>query len=124
MKKIIIILLVLFVIVALIFMIQNVYTPTKKIQYRYSPTDFIEPDGNFIKCYKDDDCIKVKGSACPVGAGGTETCINKNYIQEYNSKIENLAGKEWEVACPSISRTDNYGCACVNNVCELKSLGV
>ncbi len=116
-RDIMIILSLSFIILALIFFIQEYYIPMKKVQYKYSPTDFIEPSKNFIKCYENSDCIKVKGSVCPV----TMTCVNKNYLQEYNSKIENLAGNLWEAECPEKTITDNYECFCVNNTCKLVS---
>ena len=117
--SIIIILAFLFVILALIFFIQESYIPIKKAQYKYSPTDFIEPSENFVKCYEDKDCIKVKGSACPPSSGGTEVCVDKDYFQEYLSKIEKLAGKELEVACPEIYLVSNKICDCIENKCSL-----
>jgi len=117
MKKIILILIV--IIVGLLILIQEFYTSQKITKYKYSPTDFIEPAERFIFCYTDDDCLKVKGSACPPDSGGVETCVNKNFMQEYNSMIEELAGKHWELGCPEIYLVTVKSCACVKDKCSL-----
>jgi hypothetical protein len=88
---------------------------------RYPSTHFIEPSNSFVACYKTDDCIKVKGTACPPSKGGAEICINKEHMQEYLSNIEILSGKEWEVECPNINNSTNKDCSCINNVCKLVS---
>jgi len=88
---------------------------------KYPSTYFIEPSSLFVACYTKDDCMKVKGTACPPSKGGAETCINKNYMQEYLSNIEILSGKEWEVNCPNIDSSTNKICLCINNVCKLVS---
>jgi len=121
MKKIILFSSALLASLAAVFLVQEFYTPIKKLPYKYSPTDFIEPSATFTKCYINDDCLKVKGSACPPDTGGVDTCVNKNYMQEYLSEIEELEGKEWEVTCPQIDKTNNYECFCVNNTCKMVS---
>jgi len=60
MKKIIILILIVIVTVGVIVLIQEFYIPQKETNYKYSPTDFIEPTDRFIFCYIDDDCLKVK----------------------------------------------------------------
>jgi hypothetical protein len=128
MKKILIILSIIVIAIALVFLAPyfvNTYYDYKSLQgetSKYPSTYFIKPSNSFVSCYKDDDCLKVKGSACQPSNGGVETCINKNYMQEYLSSIDNLAGKEWEVECPNINNTTNRTCSCVNNVCNLVSL--
>jgi len=128
MKKMMIIILIAAIAIVVVFSapyIANAYYNYKSLQgetTKCPSTYFIKPSNLFSSCYKDDDCIKVKGSACQPSKGGIETCINKNYMQEYLSNIDNLAGKEWEVECPSINNTTSKGCSCVNNVCNLVSL--
>jgi len=117
MKKIILSLIV--IIIGVSFLIQEFYTPQKETNYKYSPTDFVEPSERFIFCYIDDDCLKVKGSACPPESGGVETCVNKDFMQEYNTMIEGLAGRHWELACPEIYLVSNKTCNCVENRCIL-----
>lgn len=119
MKKYIIPLAVLIASLSVIFFVQNSYDPRKKTQYNVSSTDFVEPSENFIKCYEDTDCIKIKGSACPPSEGGVETCVNKNYFQEYISQIEKQAGSEQEITCPQVYLVTNRTCGCVENVCRL-----
>ncbi len=103
----------------------NSYYRLKSLQgegVKYPPTYFMKPDDLFVSCYKDDDCIKIKGTACPPQRGGTETCINKEHMQEYLSNIEYKSGKEWEVECPNIANSTNRVCSCTNNICSLVSL--
>ena len=120
MKQIIMIFLsILFISLSLIFYIQCSYDPRKKVQYKNSPTDFIEPPKDFINCYEDTDCIKVKGSACPPSQGGIEVCVNKNYFQEYISEIDKQAGPEGEVVCPQVFLVSNKTCGCIGGTCIL-----
>jgi hypothetical protein len=119
MKKYIIVIGILIASLAVIFFVQNAYDPRKKTKYEFSSTDFIQPAENFIKCYEDTDCIKVKGSACPPSSGGVEVCVNKNYFQEYISQIEKQAGSEAEVVCPQLYLVTNKTCGCLENKCNL-----
>jgi hypothetical protein len=112
-------LVLLLIVLGLIFLIQEFYIPIKSVQYKYSPTDFIEPNENFLKCFEDTDCIKVKGSACPPESGGTEVCVDKDHFQEYISEIEKQAGRESEVTCPEIYLLSNKTCSCIESKCEL-----
>jgi hypothetical protein len=88
---------------------------------KYPSTYFIEPTKMFVACYNTDDCIKAKGTACPPSRGGTEACINKNYMQEYLSSIDILSGKEWEISCPNVDKTTAKECSCINGICNLVS---
>jgi hypothetical protein len=119
MKKMITLLLIAIVVVGVIVIIQEFYSPVKEKNYEYSATDFIEPEERFTFCYNDDDCFKFKGSACPADSGGIEICINKNYVQEYNSVIEAAAGKHWERGCPEIYMVTNKTCSCIDSKCSL-----
>jgi hypothetical protein len=124
MKRILILFLVAVIIVAIALSayFSNVYYYFKSLaseRARYPSTYFIEPSNSFVACYKTDDCIKVKGTACPPSKGGAEICINKEHMQEYLSNIEILSGKEWEVECPNINNSTNKECSCINNVCKL-----
>jgi len=127
MKKILILIPVIAIIVLVLaayFTLTNDYYYYKSLtskKQKLSPTYFIEPSNLLLTCYNDDNCIKVKGSACQPSKGGTETCINKNHMQEYLSNIENLEGKEWEVSCPDINNSTNKTCSCVNGDCKLVS---
>ena len=87
--------------------------------YSYNITDFIEPQERFLTCNNVDDCFKFKGSACPADRGGAEVCINKNFVQEYNSIIEDQAGMYYVTQCPNISLSTNVTCDCVDNRCSL-----
>lgn len=101
----------------------NIKTIIRETPPKYPSTYFIEPPSEkFVSCYTNDDCIKIKGTACHPSNGGIETCVNKNYMQEYLSNIEILAGKEWEVSCPNINNTTNKDCSCINSICKLVSL--
>lgn len=110
----------LFIIIGLVFLIQEFYAPNKKVQYKYSTTDFIEPSEKFITCYQGTDCIKIKGSACPASEGGTEVCVNKNHFQEYISDIDEKAGAETDVVCPQVYMVTNKTCVCVSGECNLE----
>jgi hypothetical protein len=119
MKKYIIPLAILIASLAVIFFVQSAYDPRKKTQNKFSSTDFIQPAENFIKCYEDTDCIKIKGSACPPSAGGIETCVNKNYFQEYISQIDKTAGSEADAICPQVYMVTNKTCVCASGICNL-----
>jgi len=118
-RNIMIFLATLLIILGLVLLIQEFHIPIKNIQYKYSPTEFIEPSERFVKCFEDTECIKIKGSACPPSSGGAEVCVDKDYFQEYLSEIEEKAGREWEVACPEIYLISNKTCGCVENKCVL-----
>lgn len=122
-KNVLILVVILSVIIIAILAIANAYyfKSFGNEKYKYPSTYFIEPSDLFLSCYKNDDCIKVKGTACPPSRGGIETCVNKNYMQEYLSNIEVLSGKEWEVNCPNIDSSTTIGCSCIDNVCKLVS---
>jgi hypothetical protein len=87
--------------------------------YEYSFTDYVNPEERFVLCSSNDDCFKFKGSVCPAEAGGVETCINKNFVQEYSSVIEDNAGACTVNECPQICLTTNRTCECIDNRCVL-----
>lgn len=97
------------------------YKSISSVSEKYPSTSLVEPSGQFTSCYSSDDCLKVRGSACQPSEGGEETCVNKNYMQEYLSNIDSLAGKEYEVSCPGINKTTDRSCSCVSDVCQLVS---
>ncbi|MFH1473710.1 MAG: hypothetical protein ABIE55_02345 [Candidatus Aenigmatarchaeota archaeon] len=107
------------VVVGIIVITQEFYSPVEEKVYDYSATEFIEPSNTFTFCYVDDDCFKFKGSACPADSGGIEVCVHKNYIQEYNSVIEDAAGKQWERGCPEIYLVSEKMCSCIDSKCTL-----
>lgn len=109
----------LLIIIGLIFLIQQFYVPSEKVWHKYSSTEFVEPPQEFLTCYQDTDCIKVKGSACLPSEGGTEVCVNKNHFQEYISVIDENAGAETDVVCPQVYLVTNRTCVCVSGVCSL-----
>jgi hypothetical protein len=126
MKKILIIIIAVMTVALILALpyLTNAYYNYKSLQgggTRYPSTYFFEPSNLFIACYTSDECIKIKGSACPPSRGGVETCINKEHMQEYLAKIEISSGKEWEVECPNTDNSTNRGCSCVNNSCEMVS---
>ena len=91
----------------------------KEKAYDYNTTDFIEPEEKFVVCGNDDDCFKFKGSACPAEVGGVEICVNKNFVQEYSSTIEGLAGSCNVNECPQVSLSTNRTCSCIDSKCSL-----
>ena len=109
----------LLIAIGLVFVIQQFYVPSKKVQHKYSATDFIEPPQDFLTCNQDTDCIKVKGSACPPSEGGTEVCVSKNHFQEYISDIDEKAGKQEEVICPQVYLVTDKQCKCIEGKCKL-----
>ncbi|NIO44574.1 MAG: hypothetical protein GTN36_03415 [Candidatus Aenigmarchaeota archaeon] len=108
-----------FIILAIIFLVQEFYIPIEKNQYKYTSTEFIEPSERFLKCYESTDCIKIKGSACPPTSGGVEVCVDKDYFQEYLSEVEEKAGREEEVVCPEIYLVSDKTCSCLQDKCIL-----
>jgi len=110
---------VIFIILGLILLIQEFYLPSKNVQYKYSPTEFIEPSESFLNCFEDADCIKIKGSACPTSSGGVEVCVDKDFFQQYLSEIEEKAGREENVECPEIYLVTDKICNCVEGKCNL-----
>jgi hypothetical protein len=126
MKKIFLVSLTAVIAVGLIVIIQEFYSSAKEKVYQYSPTDYIEPEERFLVCTNNtnsnstaDECFKFKASACPAEMGGIEMCINKNFIQEYNSVIERGAGEHWDLSCPEINMVTDRACDCIDNVCTL-----
>jgi len=118
-RDIMIFLALLFIIIGLVFLIQEFYAPTKNVKYKYSKTDFVEPSEEFITCYQGADCMKIKGSACPPNEGGAEVCVNKNHFQEYISGIDEKAGKQEEIICPQVYLVTDRQCECIDGKCEL-----
>ena len=98
-------------------MFYEVYGEEKTHDYNF--TDYIEPEEKFITCTNNDDCFKFKGSVCPAEAGGVELCINKNFVQEYNSVLEYMAGSCMVTECPQVCLTTNRTCECIENKCTL-----
>ena len=87
--------------------------------YNYNITDFIQPSEKFLACDTADDCFKFRGSACPADMGGVETCVNKNFVQAYNSQIEESAGLYVVTDCPNVSFSTDMTCTCTNGRCML-----
>jgi hypothetical protein len=104
-----------------VFMIQQFSYPLREQdrEFKFSSTDFIEPNDDFTNCYNTTDCMKVKGSACPASEGGDEACVNKNYFQEYISVIDKLAGHELDVVCPQVYNVTERTCECLNSKCVI-----
>ena len=100
------------------FVVDNFYLGHSK-QYEYSTTDFIEPEERFVTCVDVDDCFKFQGSACPATAGGVEVCINKNFVQEYRSIIEDETGILVDIDCPQVDMSTDRECGCILSRCEL-----
>lgn len=121
MIKYIFLLIISIILIAIIFMFTTINTSPRK-KYKYSPTEFIVPPENFLYCYEDTDCIKIKGSACSPDKGGSEVCVEKDHFQQYLSIVDESAGKEWEVTCPDISNVSNNICRCISERCKLVSL--
>ena len=100
------------------FVVDNFYFNHDK-QYEYSTTDFVEPEEKFLDCDNVDDCFKFQGSACPPTSGGVEICINKNFVQEYRSTIEEKTGILVDIDCPQVDMSTDSECGCILNRCEL-----
>jgi hypothetical protein len=104
--------------IGIVFVIQE-FVMKKEVVYEYSYTEHIEPEERFIVCNNVDDCFKFKGSACPATSGGTEVCVGKNFVQEYNSVIEEKTGLNLEIECPEIDLSTDMTCDCIDNRCTL-----
>ncbi|MBN2202592.1 MAG: hypothetical protein JW700_00165 [Candidatus Aenigmarchaeota archaeon] len=109
---------IMLIAIGIVFVIQELSVKEEE-KYEYSYTDYVEPEERFVACDDVDDCFKFKGSACPANMGGVEVCVNKNFVQEYNSVIESKTGLTLEIECPEINRTTDMTCACINNKCAL-----
>jgi CRISPR/Cas system CMR-associated protein Cmr1 (group 7 of RAMP superfamily) len=122
--KYIFLLIIFIILIALVITIISVsgVNASSKKKYKYSPTELIVPPENFLYCYEDTDCIKIKASACPPDKGGSEVCVKKDHFQQYLSMVEDSAGKEWEVTCPNINNVGNNICRCIGEKCNLVNL--
>ncbi|MFH0928772.1 MAG: hypothetical protein V1818_00250 [Candidatus Aenigmatarchaeota archaeon] len=109
---------IILIVIGIVFVIQE-FSMKEDEKYEFSFTDSIEPEERFVACDNVDDCFKFKGSACPAYAGGTEVCINKNFVQEYNSVIEEKTGLNLEIKCPGTDLSTDMICECIDKRCVL-----
>ena len=71
-----------------------------------------------IKCNNNSDCVLVNSGCCGCSMGGGMTCINKNYLENWNQKLK--FDCKVERACLAVYLCDDNptGCECVDNVCH------
>lgn len=66
-----------------------------------------------VECYKDSDCLIIRGSCCPCDNGGSPQCIPQKNLPEFTRVLEkcSLMGSCFNENCGKIV------CGCVNNKC-------
>lgn len=84
--------------------------------YLNKPTNITD---SIYKCNKDNDCVSVKSDCCGCTAGGSNTAINKDYLDYWNQKLSDECK---EIGCPAVM-SDHWTCfakpKCVNGKCQL-----
>lgn len=63
-------------------------------------------------CEIDSDCVKVEIGCCPCNMGGQETCINKEFENDYLNKNCSIT-----TICAAVFNCEIESCRCVEGVC-------
>ncbi|MCK4540354.1 hypothetical protein KAU09_04335 [Candidatus Parcubacteria bacterium] len=66
------------------------------------------------KCELNLDCIVTKKGCCECASGGSQEAINKKYLEEWNSKLNNNCHT---VVCPQLYRCEDGRAICDNGLC-------
>ena len=69
------------------------------------------------KCELDSDCVTTRKGCCECSSGGFQEAINKNYLEEWNSKLSNNCHT---VICPQLYRCEDGLAICDNGKCIFK----
>ena len=69
------------------------------------------------KCEFDSDCVTIRKGCCECSSGGFQEAINKNYLEEWNSKLKNNC---LTVICPQLYRCEEGLAICDNGACVFK----
>ena len=69
------------------------------------------------KCELDSDCAITRKGCCECSSGGFQEAINKNYLEEWNSKLSNNCHT---VICPQLYRCEEGLAICDNGECIFK----
>ncbi len=72
-------------------------------------------------CANDSDCIAAQNGCCGCTAGGSNTAINKNYLNEWNKDIADVCTN---ILCPQVISSDTSCFAepkCIKGKCTLQS---
>lgn len=73
-------------------------------------------DEILYSCNSDLDCSKVNANCCGCSMGGSQICINRDYVSTWNKNLE-IKCRE-SVICPALYRCGiNYTCSCQNSKC-------
>ncbi len=74
---------------------------------------------DIYKCNEDDDCISVKSGCCGCTAGGSNTAINRTYLDYWNNKMLDECK---EISCLAVI-SNHWTCfakpKCINDKCQL-----
>ncbi|MEM4182011.1 MAG: hypothetical protein QXX68_02555 [Candidatus Pacearchaeota archaeon] len=104
-KKVIVIIFTSFLILAfLLLLLTNLNRDNKQIR---------GVEAKEVECYKDSDCLIIRGSCCPCNNGGSPQCIPQKNLLEFTRALEKCSSKGacFNEDCGKIS------CGCVNNKC-------
>jgi hypothetical protein len=77
-----------------------------------------EKTKNEKSCNRDDDCMLVDINCCGCAAGGSKTCINKSFQQEWYQKLS--CSSDTNMHCPEEYNCDFIftECRCIDNNCQ------
>lgn len=78
----------------------------------------IRPDVNSFSfnCFADSDCVLVSIECCNNNAPTQNSCMNSNYVLDWNGKLEKFCMKA-ALACPEYYMEGSYSCLCQQNRC-------
>ena len=71
-------------------------------------------------CTSDSDCVETRGGCCPCSMGGTQTAINKKYLEKWMEKLEKFCPL---APCPAEYKCEEGIVVCKDNRCEFLSAG-
>ena len=74
---------------------------------------------NIYNCNEDNDCVSVKSWCCGCNAGGSNTAINKNYLEYWYDKLSNECR---DIGCAGVM-SNHWTCfaepKCVDGKCQM-----
>jgi hypothetical protein len=69
-------------------------------------------------CVKDSDCVLVNKNCCGCSAGGSKTCINKDFYDQWQQRLD--CKSKGTILCPQVYLCDSNPtrCECVDGICQ------
>ena len=71
-------------------------------------------------CEKNSDCVETQPDCCGCGGGGGQIAINKKFINQWKTRIENSCQN---IGCVAVVTCEPGYSVCINNMCEYIEVG-